>query len=264
MYITYVYLFHYIQHYTNRLKYSASNIPTFSPSIQPRSPYLFRLHIYYACYYITYYIFHTPTTYLYNMTACLLFSRDEILLTSVHTNHSYIPPAIPDLVLQPCDDYISSPHFLSSFFSGLRKSRKSVPRRMFPPRCHRHYQMLIFASTMHRRRTARVFRCSRRPSPLFRHLSPTRHCSICKINLYRSSIQPEALASLVRGNVAVECRSNGVADCIGSEVRILDRIEPLTAEADLTGEIDCSRSPPYPRPRPRPYKDTQSCIDREV
>jgi len=66
--------------------------------------------------------------------------------------------------------------------------------------------------------------------------------------LYRSSIQPEALASLVRGNAAVECRPNGVADCIGSEVRILDRIEPLTAEADLTGEIDCSR--------PRPRKDT--------
>jgi len=63
--------------------------------------------------------------------------------------------------------------------------------------------------------------------------------------LYRSSIQPEALASLVRGNAAVECRPNGVADCIGSEVRILDRIEPLTAEADLTGEIDCS----HPRPR---------------
>lgn len=111
--------------------------------------------------------------------------------------------------------------------------------------------MLIFASTMHRRRTARVSlppppsadaacfltpSCPRSCQPL-----PTRHCSICKINLYRSSIQPEALASLVRGNAAVECRSNGVADCIGSEVRILDRIEPLTAEADLTGEIDCSR-----------------------
>ncbi|KAG5320005.1 TENA protein, partial [Acromyrmex heyeri] len=59
---------------------------------------------------------------------------------------------------------------------------------------------------------------------------------------------PEALASLVRGNAAVECRPNGVADCIGSEVRILDRIEPLTAEADLTGEIDCSC--------PRSHKDT--------
>lgn len=86
------------------------------------------------------------------------------------------------------------------------------------------------------------------PSPRSATLSPTRHCSICKINLYRSSIQPEALASLVRGNAAVECRPNGVADCIGSEVRILDRIEPLTAEADLTGEIDCSC--------PRPRKDT--------
>lgn len=111
---------------------------------------------------------------------------------------------------------------------------------------------------MHRRRTARVplkppAAHPRRPCPppllsLFRHPLPTRHCSICKINLYRSSIQPEALASLVRGNAAVECRPNGVADCIGSEVRILDRIEPLTAEADLTGEIDCSC--------PRSRKDT--------
>lgn len=132
-----------------------------------------------------------------------------------------------------------------------------MPRRMFPPRCHRHYRMLIFASTMHHRRTARVPLPPPNP-PAFRHPSPTRHCSICKINLYRSSIQPEALASLVRGNAAVECRPNGVADCIGSEVRILDRIEPLTAEADLTGEIDCSR------PRSRPRKDTRSCIDREV
>lgn len=40
----------------------------------------------------------------------------------------------------------------------------------------------------------------------------------------------------------VKAGSNGVADCIGSEVRILDRIEPLTAEADLTDKIDCSRS----------------------
>jgi len=107
---------------------------------------------------------------------------------------------------------------------------------------------------MHRRRTARVPllppSTTRAPSlpSIPSPPSPTRHCSICKINLYRSSIQPEALASLVRGNAAVECRPNGVADCIGSEVRILDRIEPLTAEADLTGEIDCSR--------PRPRKDT--------
>lgn len=139
------------------------------------------------------------------------------------------------------------------FFWSLKilkvSAEKNVPASLPspPPR------MLIFASTMHRRRTARV----PLPPPFNPHdpclpvpppPSPTRHCSICKINLYRSSIQPEALASLVRGNAAVECRPNGVADCIGSEVRILDRIEPLTAEADLTGEIDCSR--------PRPRKDT--------
>lgn len=120
---------------------------------------------------------------------------------------------------------------------------------MFPPRCHSPLSNADFrehnASSTH-------CACSAIPQPPlvrnypvnlppFRRPSPTRHCSICKINLYRSSIQLEALASLVRGNVAVECRPNGVTNCIGSEVRILDRIEPLTAEADLTGEIDYSR-----------------------
>lgn len=108
---------------------------------------------------------------------------------------------------------------------------------------------------MHRRRTARV-PLPPPASPPFRHPSPTRHCSICKINLYRSSIQPEALASLVHGNATVECRPDGVADCIGSEVRILGRIEPLTAEADLTDEIDCSR--------PRLRKEIRLCTGRVV
>jgi len=142
------------------------------------------------------------------------------------------------------------------FFWSLKilkvSAEKNVPASLPSP----SPRMLIFASTMHRRRTARVplpppsNLATLSTLPLTRSAipSPTWHCSICKINLYRSSIQPEALASLVRGNAAVECRPNGVADCIGSEVRILDRIEPLTAEADLTGEIDCSC--------PRSRKDT--------
>lgn len=93
IYITYVPIHrpHYIQHYTNRLKYSASNIPTFSrresslpdlvhpfllspPVSSMKSLYdtsiIIILHITYL----------TPTTYLYNMIACLLLSHEIISL----------------------------------------------------------------------------------------------------------------------------------------------------------------------------------------
>lgn len=73
------------------------------------------------------------------------------------------------------------------------------------------------------------------------HMYSSRHCFVCKINLYRSWIRPGALARAVRANAACECCTNRVADRIGSEVRILDRIEQLTAETDLTARIDRSR-----------------------
>lgn len=71
---------HYIQHYTNRLKYSASNIPTFSrreSNLLPFTPSPSNLPLKFIIHLLLYYIYLTPITYLYNMTACLLLSRDN-------------------------------------------------------------------------------------------------------------------------------------------------------------------------------------------
>lgn len=72
----------YIQHYTNRLKYSASNIPTFSrreSNLLPSTPHIFTLQPTFKVHNTSIIILqsHAYITYLYNKTACLLFSRDN-------------------------------------------------------------------------------------------------------------------------------------------------------------------------------------------
>lgn len=168
-----------------------------------------------------------PTTYLYNMTACLLFSQNNsppFLWILVLSFHVQLPLGWRIIYLV----FLSIFFFL--FFSFPMKilrvsAKKNVPASLPSPLLIADFREHNALSTH-----LRVFRCPYRP-----HLcSVTFHLrSLCGIVLFIKSICIALRFSQRHSFLCIwqyDCwMSDGVADCIGSEVRILGRIEPLTA-----------------------------------
>lgn len=80
--------------------------------------------------------------------------------------------------------------------------------------------------------------------------------AVRKINLYRL---PDSGGSPNAGQRVFGVESR--ADRIGSQARILDRIEPLTAEADPTDGIDCSPSVPRDNVDPKHGEESRNPRD---